>query len=196
MKKIIAIAMAGLASILAALADPPEWQQVPEILARIIPPEFPGRDFVITKYGAVADGQTDCTAAIAKAIEACAAAGGGHVVVPAGEFFTGPIHLKSNVDLHLAESNSVLKFSTDPKACLPAVFTRFEGTECYNLSPLIYALGRKNVAVTGLGLLDGQADDTNWMAWKHDAQRAKLVKMADDNVPVELRQFGEADHLR
>jgi len=196
MKRIIAIAVTGLVSILAAHADPPEWQQVPEILARIIPPEFPARDFVITKYGAVADGQTDCTAAIAKAIDACAAAGGGHVVVPAGEFFTGPIHLQNNVDLHLAESNSVLKFSTDPKAYLPAVFTRFEGTECYNLSPLVYALGRKNVAVTGEGVLDGQADDTNWMAWKHDAQRAKLIKMADANVPVEQRQFGEADHLR
>ena len=102
MKRIIAIAVAGLASIALSHADPPEWQQVPEILARIIPPEFPARDFVITKYGAVADGQTDCTAAIAKAIAACAAAGGGHVVVPAGEFFTGPIHLQSNVDLHLA----------------------------------------------------------------------------------------------
>ncbi|HEX4350942.1 MAG TPA: glycoside hydrolase family 28 protein [Verrucomicrobiae bacterium] len=196
MKRIIATAVTGLVSILAARADPPEWQQVPEILARIIPPEFPTRDFVITKYGAVADGQTDCTVAIAKAIDACVAAGGGHVVVPAGEFFTGPIHLQNNVDLHLAESNSVLKFSTDPKAYLPAVFTRFEGTECYNLSPLVYALDRKNIAVTGEGVLDGQADDTNWMAWKHDAQRAKLVKMADANVPVEQRQFGEADHLR
>jgi polygalacturonase len=193
---IIIIAIAGVISIFGARAEQPEWQQVPEILARIIPPEFPARDFVITKYGAVADGQTDCTAAIAKAIDACAEAGGGHVVIPAGEFLTGPIHLRSNVDLHLAESNSVLNFITDPKAYLPAVFTRFEGTECYNLSPLIYALGQQNIAVSGEGTLDGQADDTNWMAWKHDAQRAKLVKMADDNVPVEQRQFGEDDHLR
>jgi len=196
MKRIIAIALAGLAFLAASHADPPEWQQVPEVLARIIPPEFPARDFVITQYGAVADGQTDCTAAIDSAIGACAAAGGGHVVIPAGEFLTGPIHLRSNVDLHLAGSNSVLKFSTEPKAYLPAVFTRFEGTECYNLSPLIYALGQKNIAVTGQGLLDGQADATNWMAWKHDAQRAKLVTMGEANLPVEQRQFGEDDHLR
>ncbi len=172
-----------------------EWAQVAQILDRIVAPEFPKRDFVITNFGAVADGKTDCTAALARAIDACAAAGGGHVVVPAGEFFTGPIHLKSGVDLHL-ERGAVLKFKTNPAAYLPVVFTRFEGTECYNLSPLIYALGQSNVAVTGEGTLDGQADESNWLAWKKDAQRKKLVKMADDNVPVAQRRFGIADHLR
>lgn len=196
MTRIIAFALAGLFFIFAAKGEQPEWQEVPQILARIIAPQFPARDFDITQFGAVGDGQTDCTAAIAKAIAACADSGGGHVVVPAGEFFTGPIHLKSNVDLHLAATNSVLKFSTDPQAYLPAVFTRFEGTECYNLSPLIYALRQENVALTGSGTLDGQADATNWMAWKQDAQRARLVEMADDNVPVEQRQFGVQDHLR
>ena len=76
------------------------------------------------------------------------------------------------------------------------MFTRFEGTECYNLSPLIYSLGQENVAVTGSGTLDGQADASNWLAWKNTATRSRLVKMADDNVPVEHRQFGVADHLR
>jgi polygalacturonase len=196
MKSIIFLAAASLLAAIPLRADPPEWQQVPEILARIIPPQFLARDFVITNYGAVADGRTDCTAAFARAIAACMAAGGGHVVVPPGEFLTGPIHLQNNVDLHLAATNSVLKFSTDPKAYLPPVFTRFEGTECFNLSPLIYALYQTNVAVTGPGLLDGQADATNWLAWKHDAQRARLVQMADANVPVDQRQFGENDHLR
>src|ERR1019366_2931897 len=147
-------------------AETPEWSQVPGILARIVPPKFPARDFVVTKFGAKSDGQTDCTTAIAKAIDACAEAGGGRVVVPAGEFLTGAIHLKSNVELHLTSTNSILKFSTDPKAYLPVVFTRFEAIECYNYSPLIYAFGQKNVAVTGEGTLDGQADDTSWLAWK------------------------------
>lgn len=205
MKKIL-IVLIGLASVVSLHARPqavverggggPGWNQVPDILRRIVAPKFPRRDFDITKFGAVGDGRTDCTAAIAKAVDACAEAGGGRVVVPAGEFFTGPIHLKSNVNLHLAATNSVLKFSTDPKDYLPAVFTRFESTECYNLSPLIYALRQKNVAVTGVGLLDGQADISNWMAWKADAKRKKLVKMAEDNVPVEQRQFGVDDHLR
>src|SRR5687768_10642310 len=77
----------------AAAADP--WARVPEILKRIKPPTFPKRDFVVTKYGAVADGQTDSTEAFRKAIAACHKAGGGRVVVPAGTFLTGAIHLKS-----------------------------------------------------------------------------------------------------
>ena len=110
-------------------AEPAGWAQVPGILARIQAPAFPARDFAITNYGAVPGGQTDCTLAIGKAIDACAKAGGGRVVVTAGEFLTGAIHLRSGVNLHL-NTNAVLKFSTDPKTYLPAVFTRFEGMEC------------------------------------------------------------------
>jgi len=171
------------------------WSQVPQILARIHAPEFPARNFVITDFGAVADGRTDCTMAISNAISACTEKGGGHVVVPAGEFLTSAVHLKSNVDLHL-ETNAVLKFSTDPNAYLPVVFTRFEGTELYNFSPFIYALGQKNVAVTGDGTLDGQADDSNWLAWKNSPSRKKLVQLATGNVPVEQRQFGLTEKLR
>lgn len=172
-----------------------EWKQMRKILKRVVPPEFPARDFVITNFGAVADSGTDCAPAISQAIDACAGAGGGRVVIPAGNFLSGAIHLRSGVNLHLA-AGAVLQFRTDPNAYLPAVFTRFEGTECYNYSPLICALGQRNVAVTGAGTLDGQADDTNWLAWKKTAARAKLVKMGDDNVPVEQRQLGAGDHLR
>ena len=194
------LALTAMALILPAAAKPVStasdaWQSVPEILARVIPPTFPARDFVITGFGAVPDGRTDCTAAIERTIETCAREGGGRVVVPAGKFLTGAIHLKSNVELHL-RANSVLLFRTDPKAYLPAVFTRFEGTECYNYSPLIYALEQSNVAVTGKGLLDGQADASNWLAWKNLNRRGELVKMGEGNVPVEQRRFGEGDNLR
>jgi polygalacturonase len=203
MKKTLIILIAGLT--LALHAATPEWAQVPEILARIVPPQFPAQDFVITKFGAVADGRTDCTAAIAKAVDACAAAGGGHVVVPAGDFLTGAIHLKSGVDLHLAATNSILRFSTDPKMYLPEVFTRFEGIECYNYSPLIYAFEQNNVAVTGSGTLDGQASENNWLAWKgqknkesgtQTAARKRLDKMNNEGVPVSQRVFGTGDFLR
>ena len=194
MKIILALCLVALFSN-SAPADQAEWNQVPEILQRIVAPQFPARDFVITNFGAVAGGNADCTDAIRRAIEACNIAGGGRVVVPAGEFLTGAIHLQSGVNLHL-EANAVLKFSTDPQAYLPAVFTRFEGTELYNFSPLIYALGRENIAVTGDGTLDGQADASNWLAWKKGADRARLVKMAADNVPVSQRQFGAGNNLR
>jgi polygalacturonase len=204
MKKLRALFLTTLFATLLLHAEPAEWAQVPGILARIQPPVFPARDFVITNYGAVADGQADCTAAIGKAIDACVKAGGGRVVVPAGEFLTGAIHLRSGVNLHL-NTNAVLKFSTDPKIYLPAVFTRFEGMECWNYSPFIYAYGQENIAVTGQGTLDGQADATHWWPWKGRESRgaearpgagARLVKMAAESTPVDQRRFGEDDNLR
>src|SRR5215813_2966776 len=93
----------------AAATEPAGWGQVNSILSRIKPPQFPGRDFDITRYGAVADGAKDCTSAIAQAIVACNAAGGGRVVVPTGVYLTGPIHLKSNVNLHVSEG-ATLRF--------------------------------------------------------------------------------------
>src|ERR1035438_10057843 len=92
------------------------------ILARIRPPQFPDRVFDIAKYGAVAG--RDCSEAIRNAVDACAKAGGGTVLVPRGTWLTGAIHLKSNINLHVAEG-AVLRFSTDPKQYLPLVFTRW-----------------------------------------------------------------------
>lgn len=205
MKKLICILAASAAMSCLSYAASPEWQQVPVILARIVPPVFPAREFDITGFGAIGDGKTDCSAAIARAIDACAGAGGGHVVVPAGEFLTGAIHLKDGVDLHLAATNSILRFSTDPKAYLPAVLTRFEGMECWNYSPLIYAFGQTNVAVTGQGTLDGQAGESNWLAWKgqksketgtQKAARKRLDDMNNNQTPVGERRFGAGDFLR
>ncbi len=220
MKIILSLLMVAFFASSTPSADQAEWDKVPDILKRIVAPEFPAKDFKITDYGAVAEGKnstltsprrvafgdpalsqrererSDCTEAIAKAIKACSEAGGGRVVIPAGEFFTGPIHLVSHVNLHL-DKDAVLKFSTDPKAYLPVVFTRFEGTELYNYSPLIYAIDQENIAVTGEGTLDGQADQSNWWAMKKSREdRAKLVKMAADNVPVEQRKFGDGSTLR
>ena len=92
-------------------ADP--WSELPAILARIKPPSFPDRDFDVTKFGAVGDNKTDCTEAFQKAIAACHAAKGGRVVVPAGEFITGAIRLKSNVNLHIS-SGATVRFTRDP----------------------------------------------------------------------------------
>src|ERR1700741_1979726 len=142
------------------IRDP--WSGVADLVSRIAPPRIPRRDFPITRYGAKPGG--DASAAIRKAIEACHREGGGRVVVPAGEFFTGPIHLKSRVELHI-DAGATLRFSQDP-AHYPIVFTRWEGVELMNYSPLIYAFECEDVAVTGLGTLDGQADETHWWPWK------------------------------
>ena len=171
------------------------WATVPDILARIVPPSFPDRTLIITNYGAKGDGVTDCTKAIREAIDACHDAGGGRVVVPAGVFLTGAIHLKSNVDLDLAEG-ATLRFSTDPKSYLPVVFTRYECTEVMNYSPFIYALGQENIAITGHGTLDGQGSKGVWYSWKTIPDPKELVAMGDRGIPVEQRVFGEGHHLR
>jgi polygalacturonase len=163
------------------------------MLTRIKAPWFPHRDFVVTRYGARGDGQTDCTEAFRAAIDACNKSGGGRVVVPEGTFLSGAIHLKSRVNLHL-EKNATIRFSTDTKK-YPLVFTRYECTEVMNYSPLIYAFEQKNIAITGEGTLDGQGK-AGWHQWKNQSDAAKLVKMAADGVPVSERVFGEGHKLR
>jgi polygalacturonase len=177
-------------------------------MKRIVAPSFPDRDFDVTHFGALGDGSSDCTQAFKDAIEKCSKSGGGRVVVPEGIFLTGAIHLKSNVNLYVSQK-AVIRFSTDPKKYLPVVFTRWEGVECMNYSPLIYAYEQKNIAVTGEGVLDGRGGPDNWWAWsgkkdhgwqegKPDQKegRMKLSEMADEGVPVQKRIFGEGYYLR
>ncbi len=185
-----------------AVAAEDPWTRVPGILARIQPPVFPDRDFPIDRFGAVADGRTDATAALRAAIEACHRAGGGRVVVPPGVFLTGPVHLKSNVDLHVSEG-ATLRFRRDPAAYLPVVLTRWEGVELMGYSPLVYAHGQTNVAVTGKGTLDGQADAGHWWPWKggghpesQKPDRDRLLQQAEAGVPVGERVYGAGHYLR
>ncbi len=179
------------------------WDLAAEILARIVPPTFPARDFEATAFGARGDGTKDCTTALRNAIGACSSAGGGRVVVPKGVFQTGPLYLKSRVNLHL-EEGAVLRFSRDPRHYLPLVLTRFEGVELMNYSPLIYAYKEDDIAVTGRGTLDGQAGEDHWWSWKgrektgrnQAAAREALFAMAAKGVPVADRRFGEGHQLR
>ena len=173
------------------------WEQVDEILSRIKAPQFPDRDFNITDYGAVADNQTDCTDAFSKAISAAHDAGGGRVIVPAGTFLTGPIHLKSYVNLHVSKG-AVINFFVEPEKYMPVVYSRFEGTECMNYSPPVYAYEQENIAITGSGILDGRASDENWWRWKRTqaGDVRALGKMGDTNVPVLQRTFGAGKQLR
>ena len=152
---------------------------------------YPDKDFPITDYGAQPGGEADNTKAIAAAIEACNQAGGGRVVVPAGTWLTGPIHFKSNVNLCL-EENAVLNFTDNPSDYLPAVMTSWEGLECYNYSPLLYAFECENVAITGKGTLQPKMDA--WRVWfkrpqPHLEALKELYTKASTNVPVMLDGF-------
>ena len=181
----------------AAVLEPSTgWATVPGILARIIPPTFPARDFDITTFGAKGDGVTDSTAAVRDAIAACARAGGGRVVVPSGQFVTGAVQLQSRVNLHLAD-DAVLRFSQSPRDFLPMVLTRFEGVELYNYSPFVYAIDARDLAITGRGTLDGRANADHWWPWKSEtADRNRLFQLAEQGVPVADRRFGDGHFLR
>jgi polygalacturonase len=172
--------------------------EVAAILRRIVPPVFPARVFRVTDFGAVAgEGTSGNHAAFARAVAACNAAGGGRVVVAAGRWWMdGPIHLKSNVELHL-EAGSTLRFSADPAHYLPLVLTRWEGTELFNYSPLIYAYQAHNVAITGRGTIDGngKAEFAGWRQ-RQDGDVNRLRQMGIDGVPVHQRLFGPGHFLR
>ena len=205
-------ALAGLCATraeLGAASHHPAWDQLPAILARIKAPVFPRRDFDITRFGAVGDGQMDSTEAINHAIAECSRAGGGRVVVPPKSvFLTGAVHLKSNVDLHVSAGARLL-FHRDPKRYLPLVYTRWEGVECLNYAAFIYADQAENIAVTGAGTLDGNCDCEHWWPWKgrtecgwskgqpwQDQARNRLFAMGDKDVPLQERKFGEGSYLR
>jgi polygalacturonase len=128
--------------------------------------------------------------------------------VPEGVFSTGAIHLKTGVNLHVSEGATLL-FSRDPKQYLPLVFTRFEGTECMNYSPFIYAFEQTNIGISGKGTLDGASDCDHWWPWKGNtycgwktgdpkqtAASAALVAAGQKDVPVRERVFGEGSYLR
>lgn len=195
----------------AALEADAIWAQAEQIRQQVRPPQFPARVFDIRDHGAKAGPGQDNTGAIASAILACHNAGGGRVLVTGGRYISGPIHLRSNVELHL-DATATIAFLTDPKAYLPAVFTRWEGMELMGYSPLIYAHGKTNIAVTGKGTLDGQGNATTWWPWKgnnfssvdwgmpgvptQEAARNKLMQDMENNVPVAERIYAEGAYLR
>ena len=150
-------------------------------------------------YGAVKGGETVNTEAIAKAIAACNKAGGGRVVVPEGEWLTGPVHFKSNVNLHL-EENAILRFTDNPSDYLPAVMTSWE---VWNVITILRCCMLWIVRILLL------PEKGHWLpimdTWKIWFKRPKphmdalkeLYTMASTDVPVEQRQMAKGEnHLR
>lgn len=128
----------------------------------------------VLKYGAKNDGSKLATEAIKKAIAAASAAGGGTVFFPAGEYLTGPIHLKSNITIFI-DAGALIKFSDNFDDYLPMVPTRYEGTDVVSFSPLFYAYEQENITITGRGTIDGQGK--KWWAFAEvDARKSSDSK--------------------
>lgn len=163
-------------------------------------PDFSNcKELLITDFGAVPGEKDKTSKAIADAISQANKVGGGIVVIPKGEWLTGKIHLKSNVNLYLNEG-AILLFSDNPGDYLPAVSSTWEGMECYNYSPLIYAFQCKNIAITGKGMLKAKMDV--WTKWferpkAHMDALIRLYHMGAKGIPVKERQMvGDSAHLR
>lgn len=173
------------------------WRQMRRIERRITAPVFPDTEFSVRDFGAAGDGLQDDRGAILAAIDRCSDAGGGHVVLAPGRYFSkGPIVLKNNVDLHLDEG-AVLVFSSDERDYLPMVPTRWEGTELFNYSPLIYARHAKHIAVTGRGVIDGRGSErfATWKPLQKEDQRCLRAQGAAE-APLYERLYGAGHYLR
>ncbi|WP_276167426.1 glycoside hydrolase family 28 protein [Zobellia alginiliquefaciens] len=163
-------------------------------------PDFSNcKKFLITDFGAEKGDKEATSFAIEAAITEANKNGGGIVVIPAGEWLTNKIHFKSNVNLHLNEG-AILLFSENPQDYLPPVQTTWEGMECYNYSPLIYAFECKNIAITGKGTLQAKMDV--WKEWfarpePHLKSLKRLYYMSSSNKPVVDRQMvNDSAHFR
>lgn len=170
------------------------------------------RHISITRFGA----KTDATAAhnqkaIQKAIDHCSHRGGGRVVVPSGmHFITGAITMKSMVNL-VVEEGAILEFDFLPQL-YPTVETSWEGIDCYNLSPCIYAFRAHDIAITGKGTIDGGGTKSTWWPWcgaerfgwtssiasQKNGSRQRLLDCAENDIPMtsSMRSFTERDALR
>ncbi|MDR2914670.1 MAG: glycoside hydrolase family 28 protein [Tannerella sp.] len=181
------------------------WDEAEMIVASIKRTSFPDAIFNIVDFGArPGDSTAVFHEEINRAIVVCSQSGGGTVLVPAGTFYCGPITMKCNVNIHL-EEGAELKFSTDRFLYFPSVLTRWEGLDCYNAHPLIYAYGETNIAITGKGVINGQASYDDWWVMKgrspqtaitQNAARAQLLRDAENFVPVYRRVMGPQDGLR
>ena len=209
MKRILQLLL--LCLIVPSIAQAKAWdeEEYKRIEQSIKAPTFPEKDFLITKYGAkTTNSAAQNQKAINKAIAACSKKGGGRVIVPSGTFATGAITLLSHVNL-VVEKDAVLKFAFEPDL-YPIVPTRWEGIDCRNLSPCIYAYKQTDIAVTGEGTIDGSGANDTWWPWngnprfgfkegmisQRGGSRARLLKNAEDGVPMDQRIFTKEDGLR
>jgi polygalacturonase len=173
------------------------WDKADEIVKHLNQVTFPDKEYFVTDFGAVGDLKTPCKEAFEKAITKCSENGGGTIVVKAGDYYmNGPLVFKSNVNIQLNEK-AILHFSTDENDYLPAVLTRWEGTELYNYSPFIYAYHVNNIALTGKGTVNGNGAK-KFAKWKdlQTKDQELLRKMGRENVPVYKRVFGKDCKLR
>lgn len=194
---ILSVILIGMNSVAFAQFDDIPYEiahmETPFDMPQLERPVFPDNTFNIRDYGAKEkdeDENFNNTDAIHRAIEAAYISGGGKVLIPEGEWITGPIHLMSNINLHLDEG-SIVYFSTDLDDYLPVVPQRHNGVESNNYSPMIYAYELENIAITGEGTLDAQSHGL-WWDWADEFRGSPRDRRAKASpIPLSRRSFGK-----
>jgi len=188
-------------------------------MPKVKEPVIPANTVILTDFGAVSGGQELCTRAFSSAIDALSIKGGGRLIIPRGTWLTGPVTMKSNIELH-TEAGALVLFSGN-KDLYPLVKTNFEGFDTYRCTSPINGRNLENVAFTGKGVFDGSGDA--WRAVKKEklteSQWKKLVasggvvsengktwypseqfrageKVAEMNVPRQLKTIEEFEKIR
>lgn len=182
-----------------------------EIIKKISLPAIPEREFSAGDFDIIPDNGEILTKKLQAAINYVSKQGGGRLSLPAGVYLTGALQLRSKVELCLKDPDTYLRFVfQDLKTNYPLVLSHWEGSPCYNYSPLIYAYDEEDIAVTGHGILDGGADPDHWWNWHHQVEnawsedkpdlqfrdRSLLRCMNIKGVPVNERIFGDGHYLR
>ena len=168
--------------------------EMPEVKAPVIP----DTKVCLKDFGADPTGISLCTDAFVKAVDGLTAKGGGHLIVPAGVWLTGPIVLKSNIDLHL-EMGAVIRFAADERL-YPIIKTSFEGLDTRRCQSPLSAVGATNISITGEGVIDGNGQywrpvkrpKVSEGMWKDVIRRPGGIQLRDDYwVPSESYARGE-----
>ena len=217
-KKLLVLWMCSLLAPIITVAQDWDEGMYQQIEQSIRVPQFAEKAFPITKFGAkTTNPAVQNQKAIQKAIDTCSKKGGGKVIIPAGEkFLTGAITLKDGVNL-VVEEGATLEFVFQPEL-YPIVETSWEGLECFNLSPCIYAFKAKDIAISGKGTIDGGGSNDTWWPWNGNPRfgwkegmisqriesRPRLLKNGEDGIPMynekgertPERVFGPQDGLR
>ena len=217
-KKLLVLWMCSLLAPIITVAQDWDEGMYQQIEQSIRVPQFAEKAFPITKFGAkTTNPAIQNQKAIQKAIDTCSKKGGGKVIIPAGEkFLTGAITLKDGVNF-VVEEGATLEFVFQPEL-YPIVETSWEGLECFNLSPCIYAFKAKDIAITGKGTIDGGGSNDTWWPWNGNPRfgwkegmisqriesRPRLLKNGEDGIPMynekgertPERVFGPQDGLR
>ena len=168
-----------------------------QIIANIARTSFPHKKIKVICPDSASNQKGHSRQLIQRAIDSCSLAGGGHVIISKGIYYLkGNLVLKSDVNLHL-EKDAYLLFSGKADDFLPEVWTRWEGTELYGHSPMIYAKHATNIAITGQGTIDAQGG-REFASWSQIevSDRNRLRKMGEKLIPVTERIFGKGTILR